>query len=147
IDLESGPDLLLDYLGLVRRTGINRYPGSPLLASFLLRRTDRLIAIERQPDEAAALMEVLAPFANAKAIAADGYARLSAMLPPRERRGVVVLDPPYEDKNEFVAVAGAFEAAHRRFSTGVYLIWYPLKSESDANAFTGEIIATGAHKV
>jgi 23S rRNA (adenine2030-N6)-methyltransferase len=123
------------------------YPGSPLIAARLLRPQDRLVAIEKQPEEAAALAEVLGPFPNGRAEHGDGYVRLAALLPPPERRGVVLIDPPYEDAGEFTAVGRAFAAALHRFATGTYLIWFPLKSRAAANGLCGEVLAAGAKKV
>ena len=117
----------------------------PLIAALSLRETDRLIAIERHADEARALTAVLARFRNAKVACADGYARLPALLPPPERRGLVVLDPPYEAPDEFARVAAALAAARRRFATGIYLLWFPAKSPAAADALCGEVLAGGAN--
>ncbi len=141
----SLPAALAVYLDLVRGCGAGRYPGSPLIAALSLRETDRLIAIERHADEARALTAVLARFRNAKVACADGYARLPALLPPPERRGLVVLDPPYEAPDEFARVAAALAAARRRFATGIYLLWFPAKSPAAADALCGEVLAGGAN--
>jgi 23S rRNA (adenine2030-N6)-methyltransferase len=135
------------YLAATRGFAPARYPGSPLIAAKLLRPGDRLVAIEKHPEDYAALEAALAPFANAKAISGDGYERLAALLPPPERRGLVLIDPPYEDEDEFERVAHAFAAAYRRFATGIYLIWFPLKRRSDADALAGEIRHAGATKL
>jgi 23S rRNA (adenine2030-N6)-methyltransferase len=148
-EAESGIARLADmpalgaYLGAVRGFGPTRYPGSPLIAAKLLRPSDQLVAIEKHPEDYAALKAALAPFANAKAINGDGYERLVALLPPLERRGLVLIDPPYEAEDEFEQVARAFAAAYRRFATGVYLIWLPLKRRNDADALAGEIRSAG----
>jgi 23S rRNA (adenine2030-N6)-methyltransferase len=135
------PDTLKTYLELVERTGEGRYPGSPLIAARLLRPQDRLIAIEKHKDEFALLSATLAPFRNAKTEQGDGYARLAALLPPPERRGLVLIDPPYEAVDEFALADNAMVGALRRFATGIYLIWFPVKSKSEADRFCGEIVA------
>jgi 23S rRNA (adenine2030-N6)-methyltransferase len=92
------------------------------------------------------LKQVLAPFRKARAEEGDGYGRLQAMLPPPERRGLVLIDPPFEAEDEFTLLAGAIAAALRRFAAGIYLIWFPVKSESEAARFCGEVLASGVAK-
>ena len=120
------------------------YPGSPLIAARLLRPVDRLVAIEKHPQEAAALRDLLTPWRRATVEEADGYARLPKLLPPPERRGLILIDPPFEAADEFEQLAAAVRAAWRRFATGVYLVWYPIKLQASADAFVGEALAGGA---
>ena len=122
------------------------YPGSPLIAAKLLRPQDRLVAIEKHPEEFAALKEVLKPWRKARAEEGDGYKKLAALLPPAERRGLVVIDPPFEAVDEFAVLAEAVRGALRRFANGIYLIWFPVKSDSEASRFCGEVLATGVAK-
>ncbi|HXC57392.1 MAG TPA: 23S rRNA (adenine(2030)-N(6))-methyltransferase RlmJ [Rhizomicrobium sp.] len=129
------------YLGLARGAD---YPGSPLIAASLLRPQDRLVAIEKHPEEAAALKAALARFRNAHAEEGDGYKRLAALLPPPERRGLVLIDPPFEAPDEFPAAARALAMGLKRFATGVYLLWFPIKSAGEAHAFCGAVLAAGA---
>jgi 23S rRNA (adenine2030-N6)-methyltransferase len=138
------PPLLASYLSLVAGA---RYPGSPLLAAKLLRPQDRLVAVEKHPEDAAALIETLRPYAKARVEQSDGYKRVTALVPPPERRGVVLVDPPFEAPDEFRAAAQAVSKAYRRFATGIYLIWFPIKSAAEANGFCGEVLASGAGKV
>lgn len=138
---------LATYLHVAKSFGANRYPGSPLIAARLIRRKDRLVAIEKHPEEAEALAEALKPFNRARVIAADGYTRLPKLLPPPERRGLILIDPPFEAENEFEQIARAFGEAIKRFATGIYLIWFPIKTKSDAEALSGEILARGATKL
>ena len=140
------PDALKIYLDVVQSAGEGRYPGSPLIAARLLRPQDRLIAIETHKDEFAVLSSVLSPYRTVKTEQGDGYARLAALLPPPERRGLVLIDPPYEAPDEFARVGAAFGGALRRFANGIYLIWFPVKSKSEADRFCGEIVAAGATK-
>lgn len=142
--LRSSVPGLSAYLAIVRETRL--YPGSPLLTAKLLRPQDRLVAVEKHPQEAAELASVLAPFRNAKAETGDGYARLVALLPPPERRGAILIDPPYEASDEFALLGHAFASAFRRFATGVYLLWFPIKSRALADGLCGEVLAAGAKK-
>jgi 23S rRNA (adenine2030-N6)-methyltransferase len=114
-----------------------------LIAARLLRLQDRLIAIEKHEEECAALSEALRPFRKARTVCGDGYERLTTLLPPPERRGIVLIDPPYEAPDEFQQAARALANAHRRFATGIYLLWYPIKSSADADALCGEVKASG----
>jgi 23S rRNA (adenine2030-N6)-methyltransferase len=142
----KGPEALERYLALVAESGDSLYPGSPLIAAKMLRPQDRLAAIEKHPEEATILARVLAPYRKARAEEGDGYARLLALLPPPERRGLVLMDPPFEAPDEFEAAAEAVKGAVRRFATGIYLIWYPVKSAAAARAFCGEVLASGVTK-
>ena len=142
----SGPPLLDRYLALVAESGTNAYPGSPLIAAKMLRPQDRLIAVEKHAEEAAALKQALLPWRKARAEEGDGYARLLALLPPPERRGLVLIDPPFEAADEFESAARTLREAVRRFAHGIYLIWYPIKSDAAGNAFTGEVLTAGAAK-
>jgi 23S rRNA (adenine2030-N6)-methyltransferase len=140
----EGDGALAEYLKLAASK--DSYPGSPLIAASLLRPQDRLVAIEKHPEEVALLKTVLRRFPRAKVEEDDGYRRLSALLPPPERRGVVLIDPPYEAPDEFAATADALRIALNRFATGIYLLWFPIKSKAQADAFTGEVLNAGAQK-
>ncbi|HWA31063.1 MAG TPA: 23S rRNA (adenine(2030)-N(6))-methyltransferase RlmJ [Rhizomicrobium sp.] len=142
----QGEGVLGEYLALVRGAE-GQYPGSPLIAAKMLRPQDRLVAIEKHPEEFAELRNALRPFTRARAIEGDGYKELVALLPPPERRGLVLIDPPYEDEREFEHAAAAMLAAHRRFATGVYMLWFPIKSPAAADAFCGEIANRGIDKL
>ena len=146
-DLAGGPEPLARYLALVQESGAGAYPGSPLLAAKLLRPQDRMVAIEKHPEEAAVLIQALLPYRRARVEEGDGYARLAALLPPPERRGLVLIDPPFEAEDEFAALATSVATALRRFATGIYLIWFPVKSPNAARAFCGEVLASGAAKL
>jgi len=137
------PEVLSAYLAMAHG---DRYPGSPLIAAELLRPQDRLAAVEKHPEEFAALRDVLAPYRNATAEQGEGYARLLKLLPPPTRRGLAVIDPPFEAADEFERLGAAVAAAIRKFATGIYLIWYPVKSQAAADAFVGEVLASGAPK-
>jgi 23S rRNA (adenine2030-N6)-methyltransferase len=126
--------LLAPYLDVVRNLNpggrLRVYPGSPLVALALIRPQDRLVACELEPRAAASLKAVLRD-RRAKALALDGWTALGAYVPPKERRGVVLVDPPFEDAADFTRLASALAAAHRKWPTGIYMAWYPIK-ERDA---------------
>ncbi|HKX65345.1 MAG TPA: 23S rRNA (adenine(2030)-N(6))-methyltransferase RlmJ [Rhizomicrobium sp.] len=138
------PQALSTYLSLVKQS--TAYPGSPLIAAKLLRPQDRLTAIEKNPAEFAVLEKVLAPYCNGTAEQADGYARVLKLLPPPSRRGLALIDPPFESPEEFSTLAQSVREATRKFATGIFLIWYPIKSQAGADAFTGEVLAGGIAK-
>jgi 23S rRNA (adenine2030-N6)-methyltransferase len=138
------PEALSTYLSLVKDS--DAYPGSPLIAAKLLRPQDRLTAIEKHPEEFAALENVLAPYRNCAAERADGYARTLKLLPPPSRRGLVLIDPPFESPNEFSVLAQTLRDAVGKFATGIFLVWYPIKSQAEADAFAGEVLAAGVAK-
>jgi 23S rRNA (adenine2030-N6)-methyltransferase len=138
------PQALSAYLSLANDE--HAYPGSPLIAAQLLRSQDRLTAIEKHPEEFAALKNVLAPFRNVVAEQGDGYARTVKLLPPPSRRGLVLIDPPFEAADEFAVLAQTLREGLRKFATGIFLVWYPIKSQGEADAFTGEVLAGGVNK-
>jgi 23S rRNA (adenine2030-N6)-methyltransferase len=142
----KGEGALATYLDIAAGWGNDRYPGSPLFAARLLRSQDRLVAIEKHPDEEALLKHALQPFGKARANLGNGYERLRALLPPPERRGIVLIDPPYESDTDFADAAGAVAATMKRFANAVVLIWFPIKSKAEANAFCGEILTAGVGK-
>jgi 23S rRNA (adenine2030-N6)-methyltransferase len=130
--------LLAPYLDAVAACNavgaLTVYPGSPFLVRAFLRAADRLIACELEPGEAAALARNLRGDPRCKALAIDGWVALKGCLPPKERRGLVLIDPPFEETDDFARVATALERAHRKWSNGIYLLWYPLKSRERADA-------------
>ena len=107
------------------------YPGSPLLALRVLRDVDRSVLFETQRDEAGALRKALPGAARARVEAGDGFAGLRALLPPPERRGCVLIDPPYEERADFARVHDGIVDALQRFPTGVLLAWLPIKLRAD----------------
>jgi 23S rRNA (adenine2030-N6)-methyltransferase len=120
--------------------GIRRYPGSPRLVRTALRPGDRFIACELNPKEALALKREFAGDRAVEVRQADGYKVLKALLPPPERRGLVLIDPPFETADEFERLLRALRQGVRRFATGCYALWYPIKDEAAA-AFAGELAA------
>ncbi|MCK6453106.1 MAG: 23S rRNA (adenine(2030)-N(6))-methyltransferase RlmJ [Alphaproteobacteria bacterium] len=123
------------------------YPGSPALVRHLLRPQDRLVACELHPDDAARLKRNLAGDRRVQCHHRDGYAALKALLPPKERRGLVLIDPPFEAADERRIVARALSLAHGRWPTGTYAIWYPIKAASERDLFHGELASTGIRRL
>jgi len=126
----AGAPGLQPYLDLVRAAnpdGLRRYPGSPAIVAALLREGDRLVACELRPDDAALLRRAFAADRRVAVHHRDGYEALKAFLPPPERRGLVFIDPPFEDRQEFERLAKALQAAWRRWPTGIFAAWYPVK--------------------
>ena len=111
------------------------YPGSPELLRRLLRPQDRLVLAELQPDEAAALKRRYARDPQVAVHLRDGFEALPALVPPEERRGLVLLDPPFEQPDEPQRLVRALRRAWRRWPTGIYLLWYPLKDPADSGAW------------
>ncbi|HEX3847675.1 MAG TPA: 23S rRNA (adenine(2030)-N(6))-methyltransferase RlmJ [Steroidobacteraceae bacterium] len=133
IEVASREPALHDYFAAVGRGGggrrrLARYPGSPALIAGALRSQDRALFVEMQPAEARALERQIESTARLGIQFGDGYAALKSQLPPRERRGLVLIDPPYEDPGEIDTVLAAFADAYRRWPTGMFLIWYPILS-------------------
>lgn len=134
--------LLAPYLTAVAAVnggGLRRYPGSPLIVLSLLRPQDRLVACELEPRAAAALAASLRRDRRARTIEIDGWTALKAYLPPKERRGVVLIDPPYEDKHEFTRLTEAVAAAYRKWATGMFLLWYPIKDRAGPDELAGAL--------
>jgi 23S rRNA (adenine2030-N6)-methyltransferase len=119
------------------RTGRpDAYPGSPVIAALALRRQDRAELIELLPDEASALERAVSPWPHVRVETGDGFEKLKAFLPPRERRGLTLIDPPYEQTREdYARVGAAIVEALRRFETGIIAIWYPIKDARDSAAW------------
>jgi 23S rRNA (adenine2030-N6)-methyltransferase len=124
------PVALLPYMralqGFNSGTGLRMYAGSSLLAQRMMRDTDRVMATELHPQEFQALQDNAALLRNMRVSKEDGFAALKAALPPRERRGVVLMDPSYELPADDMAVVSALQEALKRFATGIYLVWYPV---------------------
>jgi 23S rRNA (adenine2030-N6)-methyltransferase len=123
------------------------YPGSPALAQALLRPQDRLTACELEPQAASALTSHLRGDPRAKAVLIDGWIALSAYLPPKQRRGLVLIDPPFEQPGEFTRMAQGLAAAHRKWPSGIYLLWYPIKDAAEVAAFSRRLVRLGIAKM
>jgi 23S rRNA (adenine2030-N6)-methyltransferase len=107
--------------------GPQSYPGSPWIARHLLRRQDRLSAYELHPVDAKALAETFAGDVQVKTIELDGWLALGAHLPPKEKRGLVLVDPPFEESDEIERIVEGLRRATQRWPGGIYAVWYPIK--------------------
>ena len=129
---ESTVPLVAPYLDIVRGFNppreLKTYPGSPLIARKMLRPQDSLVACEVEPQARKKLISALRRDKQARIVDLDGWVGMPAFVPPKERRGVVLIDPPFEAKNEFERMAAGFSEAFAKWSTGIYVLWYPVKS-------------------
>ena len=131
IETSFGVPPLSHYFAAIRaRRGkrLARYPGSPALIAGGLRPQDRALFVELMPAEARAAEREVESLGRTRTEIGDGYAALKAFLPPEERRGLVLIDPPYESLDELKSMLQAFKDAYRRWPSGVFLMWYPIRS-------------------
>jgi 23S rRNA (adenine2030-N6)-methyltransferase len=146
----QGDPALAAYFGAIRaKRGkrLARYPGSAALIASALRSQDRAIFIELLPAEARALQREVESYGRIRTDIDDGYAALKALLPPQERRGLVLIDPPYESVEELKAMLRAFTLAYRRWPDGTYLLWYPIRSAVQRAQVHARTEALGIPKV
>ena len=148
---ESVLPLVSPYLDIVRAFNPQRelqaYPGSPLIARALLRPQDRLVACEVEPKARKRLIDALRRDTQARVVDLDGWVALPAFVPPKERRGLVLIDPSFEQKDEFERVANGFAEAFAKWPTGSYMLWYPVKSRRATDHLArhvAEVAATAA---
>jgi len=147
------PTEIAAYAQLVRQSAgkghsaITSYPGSPVIVARMRRPTDRLVLMENLAKEAAALQTVLGGRRLVSVLESDGYAALKAHLPPREGRGLVLIDPPYESDLEFDRVLAGLEVGHERWPTGTFCIWYPLTDRAGPLRFHRDLERSGIRKV
>jgi 23S rRNA (adenine2030-N6)-methyltransferase len=124
-----------------------RYPGSPLVALDALREGDRAVFVEQQPAEAEALKEATPGRRDVAVVRGDGYAALKSYLPPRENRGLVLIDPPYEADTEFADALRALQLGLSRWPNGVFALWYPIKAGMQAEKLNAALQASGLRKL
>jgi 23S rRNA (adenine2030-N6)-methyltransferase len=138
----------LDAIAALNKPGnLTCYPGSPALVRAFLRAQDRLLACELEPNAAAALARTLAGDRRSKALAIDGWTALHAYVPPKERRGLVLVDPSFEDAGDFARLGEALEAAQRKWAGGTYLLWYPIKERAGPDALARRLRRSGIAKI
>ncbi|MFT2094585.1 23S rRNA (adenine(2030)-N(6))-methyltransferase RlmJ [Acidiphilium multivorum] len=135
------PTALADYLGLIP-PGL-AYPGSPAIARALLRPGDRLALCELHPEDAAVLKRRFRGDPMVQVHARDGYEAVTALLPPPERRALVLIDPPFERPDEFAALATSLDAGRRKFPSGIFAAWYPVKHRTPVCDFAADMTARG----
>jgi 23S rRNA (adenine2030-N6)-methyltransferase len=151
IDADDAPPSVAAYLDRVRDLGVEdgrlvAYPGSPRLAAACLRPDDRAAVCELEPREAAALRTELKGDPRFAVHERDAYEALQALLPPREKRGLVLIDPPYEQPDEFDQLHTALTRALLRWPTGVFAVWYPIKHGQAAANFIARMATTGIRR-
>ena len=127
--------------------GVETYPGSPLLVRKLFRPQDRLSALELHPEYAKRLGALFEGDVQVRVIHLDGWLSLNAHVPPKEKRGLVLVDPPFEEKGEFDRMVDGLMKAHKKFAGGIYALWYPLKDTRAVHDFVSALHATGIPKM
>lgn len=144
-------EILEPYLAAVRAGdadgNLRTYPGSPLLARRLIRRDDRMIANELHPVDGASLAALFSRDKQVKVASMDGWTAVKAFLPPKERRGVVLIDPPFEQEGDLDRLVGGLRDIVRRFATGTVILWYPIKAAAPVANFERQLGAAGIDRL
>lgn len=147
----SAPQALNTYLEFIRALNsdgvLQCYPGSPWLAQGLLRAQDRARLFELHSNEYQLLKENFAGKKNVKPEQVDGFKALAAVLPPESRRGVILIDPPYEVKQDYTTALQALLEAHKKFAGGVYLLWYPVVERARVSRMEQTLVTSGIRNV
>lgn len=143
--LEDPPEILADYIGEVQAQGL--YPGSPALIRALLRPDDRMACCELHPEDCAALKMECGRDRQVAVHRRDAWEAIGALLPPAQKRGLVLIDPPYEDPAEFARLAAGLRAGWSRFRTGVFAAWYPIKHRAPVRAFHTALAESGLRDI
>jgi 23S rRNA (adenine2030-N6)-methyltransferase len=140
--------LVAPYLDIIRafnpQRDLQTYPGSPLIARALLRPQDRLVACEVESGARKRLIDALRRDTQARVVDLDGWVALPAFVPPKERRGLALIDPSFEQKDEFERLADGFAQAFAKWPTGSYLLWYPVKSRRATDGLARHVAAAVA---
>jgi 23S rRNA (adenine2030-N6)-methyltransferase len=139
--------LLVPWRAVLDEIGDGLYPGSPEIVRRMARADDRLRLCEKHPKDAAALGETMGRDRRVRCIEIDGWTALNAWLPPPERRGLVLIDPPFEEPGEHARMADAFLKAHRIWPTGTYLLWRPIKDRAGCRALIDPLARAGVPKL
>ena len=152
MEFEPAVDALIrPYLDIVRAENpdgaLRHYPGSPLIVRHLLRRQDRLSALELHPEDADQLTGLFVGDVQVRVTKLDGWLALGAHLPPKEKRGLVLVDPPFEVAGEFDRIIEGLAKAHKRFSGGTFALWYPVKDRAETRRFAAALRETGIPKI
>jgi 23S rRNA (adenine2030-N6)-methyltransferase len=138
----------LEVIGALNERGrLKIYPGSPAITRAWLRPQDRLIACELEPRAATALAGHLRGDSRIKTLEIDGWTALSAYVPPPERRGLVLVDPPFEQDSDFHRLSHGLATAHRRWASGIYALWYPIKGRGEPDALAKRLRRLGIGKM
>ena len=136
--------LISPYRGIVADTrarfGPNAYPGSPTIVREMLRTGDRAIFIEKHPEDERLLRERFNSVRNTKVLTLDGWTGLKSLIPPKERRGLVLIDPPYEETGELGRAGERLAGAVTKWPGGIFALWYPIKDLREADAFYRRLV-------
>ena len=137
----------LDAIAKFRETNAHAYPGSPWLAAHSLREQDRLRLFEMHPQDFALLQQTLRGDRRVQVDSSDGFNALKALLPPPSRRALVLIDPPYELKEDYTRVVDSLRDSLRRFATGTYLVWYPLLPRAESKKLPEQLQALNVNSL
>lgn len=147
-DLPAAIVAYLDAVRVLNENGeLRYYPGSPRVAQHFLRPHDRMVLMDLHPDDAALLKQEFRGDQRVHVHCADGFSGLKAFLPPPEKRGLVLIDPPFEQSNEFKRLAEGLQTAYQRWNSGIFAAWYPLKDNFLVQRFHQQLIASGVRKI
>ncbi|SCC20765.1 23S rRNA (adenine(2030)-N(6))-methyltransferase RlmJ [Gilliamella intestini] len=145
------PELINTYISVLKRYNpfdeLKYYPGSPLIAKQLLREQDKLNLTELHPTDYPLLKQEFSKDKRTKVLREDGFAQLKSKLPPQSRRGIVLIDPSYEMKDDYQKIPIVLLEAYKRFATGVYLIWYPVVSRTQTQKMINNIVSLGIKRI
>lgn len=145
------PEDIISYLDAIKTLNdsdeLRYYPGSPRVARAHLRPQDRMVLTELHPSDHPLLEQEFHRDRQVKIYKEDGFERLKASLPPKERRGLVLIDPPYELAKEYNDVVRAIRDSHKRWATGVYAIWYPVVNRCDIEDMIEGLESLGIRKI
>nr|WP_244974397.1 23S rRNA (adenine(2030)-N(6))-methyltransferase RlmJ [Gluconobacter cerinus] len=144
--LDSEDPALQDYLSAVRDLGL--YPGSPALARHALRPQDQLVACELHPEDVRPLRRLFRDDPQVSIHHRNGYEALRALLPPKDlKRGLVLIDPPFEKLDDFTQCAEAISLIRNRFRAGIVAVWYPIKHRTPVRAFYNALKDAGIRDI
>ncbi|MGY4676463.1 23S rRNA (adenine(2030)-N(6))-methyltransferase RlmJ [Pasteurella sp. P03HT] len=146
------PEEVARYIKLIKKFNyggkeLRYYAGSPLIAATMLRPQDRALLTELHPSDFPLLRNNFKEFENVTTKRDNGFVQVKATLPPKERRGLVLIDPPYELKEDYDLVVNAIEEGYKRFATGVYAIWYPVVLRQQIKRMVRNLENTGIRKI
>jgi len=150
-ELTKSPGLVKDYVELIKAFNfthnLETYPGSPWFAKAILREQDRLSLFELHPREFKTLLQNIRGDRRIKAFQKDGFQACMSQLPPKERRGYVLMDPPYEVKQDYQTATQTLIKAHKKFATGTYALWYPVVDRYRIEQVEKDFINSGVKNI
>ncbi|UZE96630.1 23S rRNA (adenine(2030)-N(6))-methyltransferase RlmJ [Alkalimarinus alittae] len=137
-------DHYIDLIGTLNPTGrLNNYPGSPQITLLARRPTDRMQLTELHPADYSHLQSLVGKSKKVKVYQQDAWQGLKSLLPPAEKRGLVLIDPSYEVKQDYKTIVSALQQAHKRFSSGIFAIWYPVLERKATEQFIDRLASAG----